>query len=120
MNLDTASIALLGTTLTIASFFGLFKLAGTLVGRRAAKKYKATKAHLEATVKDPVKLQAIVDAMNKANVMFTGEQGQNKMNWVINVALPHLAKFIPGEADDLAIKDFFQGIYDGYKNELIS
>ena len=110
MNIQLIGLSLLG----VASFLGAWKAIGIIVGRSIAKGEKKKIDELTNNIKDPIIRDIAIKKMKEANEYISSSDGESKMSWVI----AQLTAFIPGGLDDAIVRDAFNGIYQGYKDEI--
>jgi hypothetical protein len=110
MGIEAIGLALFG----IATFLGLFMALGVMVGKKLAKRKKEAIQKAMDKLSDPTLKELVKNKMKEADDWISSADGQSKMSWVIS----QVSSFIPSNIDDKLIKDFFDGVYRGYKEEL--
>lgn len=110
MGIEAIGLALFG----LATFLGLFVVIGRIVGKELARKKKISEEKILFKISDPTIKEMIKNKMKEADEYISNSDGEQKMRWVFD----QVAAFIPGVIDDKIIRDFFQGVYESYKDEI--
>ena len=112
--MDATLLGLIGVLAGMASFFGVFKYSGRISGKWAAMKQKRITAKTVSKLKTQELKDLALESAKKANDLFLSENGKMKMDWLVNI----LVKSIPGTTDDQAVREWAQGFYESYKEEI--
>jgi len=112
--MDANLLAIIGVVVGAASFFGLFKYSGKLSGKWAAMRSKQITKKTVDKLKTEEAKQFALETARKANEIFMSDMGHSKMGFLVNA----LINFVPGKTDDEAIREWAQGFFDGYRDEI--
>jgi len=112
--MDAQLLWIIGMVVGAGSFFGLFKYSGRISGKWAAMRSKQITSKTVAKLKTQEMKELALASAKKANDLFLSQRGETKMNWLVNI----ITSAIPGATDDQAVRDWAQGFYDAYKEEI--